>query len=161
MQSAKKKSSTNKCNFCDSKFLVYPSSCKKQKPSKPIDQLRAATQTGANTFGCLVNGEAVVIDKPFLDLSPDFGCQYQLIYHTISGLSFNVNGLDKLDGCHFKGIAMGLDSIQLQETTYLLNAPIVNYGRHGLVNIANGCPPSPLLTYVTDSTFPSTNKMMV
>jgi hypothetical protein len=26
-------------------------------PAKPEDQLPAATQTGANTFGCLVNGQ--------------------------------------------------------------------------------------------------------
>jgi len=32
--------------------------CKKDK--LPIDQLPAATQTGANTFGCLVDGEAVI-----------------------------------------------------------------------------------------------------
>ncbi len=30
--------------------------CEKEKPA-PIDQLPPATQTGANTFGCLVNGE--------------------------------------------------------------------------------------------------------
>ncbi|MBG6110283.1 hypothetical protein H4V97_002519 [Flavobacterium sp. CG_23.5] len=28
------------------------------KPKKPIDQLPPATQTGANTAGCLINGEA-------------------------------------------------------------------------------------------------------
>jgi hypothetical protein len=32
-------------------------SCDKDdKPSNPIDQLPPATQTGAGTFGCLVNG---------------------------------------------------------------------------------------------------------
>ncbi len=31
--------------------------CEKEKLS-PIDQLPPATQTGANTFGCLINGEA-------------------------------------------------------------------------------------------------------
>jgi hypothetical protein len=132
-------------------FTFY--SCKKQKPAKPIDQLPAATQTGANTFGCLVNGQAVVIHKPFGDLSPDFGCQYQLIYPNVSGFSFNLYGTDKIDGCHFKSVEIGLDSIQLQETTYSLNSLFfANYGRDGLVDIANGCPPSPLLTYSTDST---------
>lgn len=34
------------------------SECKKHKPpSNPFDQLPPATQTGANTFGCLVNGK--------------------------------------------------------------------------------------------------------
>jgi hypothetical protein len=132
-------------------FFITFYGCKKQKPSNPIDQLPPATDTGANTFGCLVNGKAVVIHKPFGDLSPDFGCEYQLIYNTVSGYSFNVYGTDVVDGCHFTSVEIGLDSIQLHETTYLLNTPIVNYGRHGLVDIANGCPPSPLLTYLTDS----------
>lgn len=38
-----------------------------------IDCLPEATQTGADTFGCLVNGE------PFVDNSGDFNCFYQLV----------------------------------------------------------------------------------
>lgn len=127
-------------------------SCKKQKPSNPVEQLPAATQTGANTFGCLINGQAVVIHKPFGDLSPSFGCQYQLIYPNVSGYTFNLNGTDKIDGCHFRTVGIFLDSIQLAQNTYILNTGVVKYGRRGLVDIANGCPPSPLLTYWTDST---------
>ena len=43
------------------------------KPSNPIDQLPPATQTGAGTFGCLVNGE------PYVDNSGFFNCFYQLV----------------------------------------------------------------------------------
>ena len=38
-----------------------------------IDCLPEATQTGAGTFGCLVNGE------PFVDNSGNFNCFYQLV----------------------------------------------------------------------------------
>ena len=38
-------------------FVLLSSSCKKSKPTNPVDQLPPETQTGANTFGCLVNGE--------------------------------------------------------------------------------------------------------
>jgi Family of unknown function (DUF6252) len=38
-------------------LLTQCSSCKDQDPS-PEEQLPPATQTGANTFGCLVNGKA-------------------------------------------------------------------------------------------------------
>jgi hypothetical protein len=38
-----------------------------------IDCLPPATQTGAGTFGCLVNGE------PFVDNSGFFNCFYQLV----------------------------------------------------------------------------------
>ena len=34
------------------------SSCKKNEPPKPEDTLPPATQTGANTFGCVINGQA-------------------------------------------------------------------------------------------------------
>ncbi len=37
--------------------LLGLSQCKKKDPD-PVDQLPPATQTGANTFGCLVNGQA-------------------------------------------------------------------------------------------------------
>ena len=135
--------------------IIFPfCGCKKHtsQPANPVDQLPPATQTGANTFGCLINGQVVVIHKPFLDLSPDYGCQYQLIYPTVSGYSLNVFGTDKIDGCHFKSVDVALDSIQLQETTYSLNTSIVQHGRYGLVDISYDCPPSPLLTYITDST---------
>lgn len=39
-------------------LLLFSASCKKEKSKNPIDDLPPATQTGANTFGCLVNGEA-------------------------------------------------------------------------------------------------------
>jgi len=38
-----------------------------------VDCLPPATQTGAGTFGCLVNGE------PFVDNSGNFNCFYQLV----------------------------------------------------------------------------------
>ncbi|MEP6465519.1 MAG: DUF6252 family protein [Parafilimonas sp.] len=127
-------------------------SCKKHTstPANPVGQLPAATQVGANTFGCLINGEVVVIHKPLFDLSPDYGCQYQLIYPTVSGYSFNVNATDYQDGNHFKGVAIGLDSIQLEQTTYLLNISNSPYARYGYVGIATSS--SPLLRYFTDST---------
>ncbi|TAE42968.1 MAG: hypothetical protein EAZ51_05485, partial [Sphingobacteriales bacterium] len=38
-------------------LLMLSASCKKEKAKNPIDDLPPATQTGANTFGCLINGE--------------------------------------------------------------------------------------------------------
>ena len=40
-------------------MLLCAASCKKEKIAE-IDKLPAATQTGANTFGCLVNGKVFV-----------------------------------------------------------------------------------------------------
>ena len=42
-------------------LIVLLTACKKSdNASNPIDQLPPATHTGANTFGCLINGEAFV-----------------------------------------------------------------------------------------------------
>lgn len=38
--------------------LMGLSQCKKKDELTPVDQLPPATQTGTNTFGCLVNGQA-------------------------------------------------------------------------------------------------------
>ena len=40
-------------------------SCDKDndKPTNPVSQLPPATQTGANTFGCLINGEPFVVSN--------------------------------------------------------------------------------------------------
>lgn len=56
-------------------IIFFFSGCNKDddKPSSPIDQLPPATQTGAGTFGCLVNG------VPFVDNSGFFNCFYQLV----------------------------------------------------------------------------------
>ena len=44
------------------------SCCNKEddNPQNPIDQLPLATQTGANTFGCLINGEPFVVTNTSL-----------------------------------------------------------------------------------------------
>ena len=44
-------------------------------PTNPVDQLPPATQTGANTFGCLLDGE---IFKPGLT-NNSYNCFYQLV----------------------------------------------------------------------------------
>jgi hypothetical protein len=49
-----------KANLLPLLALLLLTQCHKSDPdpTKPEDQLPAATQTGANTFGCLVNGQA-------------------------------------------------------------------------------------------------------
>src|SRR5688572_8072475 len=51
------------------------------KPVAEIDKLPPATQTGANTIGCLVNGKALV---PYGNLQTKRVCQYT------DGLNFGV-----------------------------------------------------------------------
>lgn len=53
--------------------LLGLSQCKKKDPD-PVDQLPPATQTGANSFGCLVNGQ------PWTPQGLFFGKPYSLVY---------------------------------------------------------------------------------
>ena len=54
--------------------ITLLSACDKDEPTcQGIDCLPPATQTGAGTFGCLVNGE------PYVDNSGRFNCFYQLV----------------------------------------------------------------------------------
>ncbi len=75
--------------------VIIMTSCHKDDDHiAPIDQLPPATQSGAGTFGCLVNGKA------FIDNSGSFNCFYQLVggeyYFHISGTNFNMipGGID-------------------------------------------------------------------
>jgi hypothetical protein len=76
--------------FCS--FLLLSASCKKEK-SNPIDNLPPATQTGANTFGCLVNGEAF-LPKGSVFAGPILQTQYVSNdgFYSLYISAFNKNG---------------------------------------------------------------------
>ena len=57
-------------------FAIFTLSCcdkDKDNTQNPIEQLPPATQTGAGTFGCLING------VPYVDNSGFFNCFYQFV----------------------------------------------------------------------------------
>jgi hypothetical protein len=58
--------------------LLIGSSCRKHKQANPVDQLPPETQTGANTFACLVDGK---VFKPKGDPfgGPLIKAQYQFV----------------------------------------------------------------------------------
>ncbi|MEO6832121.1 MAG: hypothetical protein ABI169_07960 [Chitinophagaceae bacterium] len=58
--------------FCILTFgiLVFPS-CKKTSTPDPLSQLPAATHSGANTLGCLVNGKAFAVTGHSSFSNPD------------------------------------------------------------------------------------------
>ncbi|AGC76462.1 hypothetical protein LX97_01128 [Nonlabens dokdonensis] len=68
-------------------IIVFLNSCDSDdNDCQGIDCLPPITQTGAGTFGCLVNGE------PFVDNSGSFNCFYQLVD---GEYFFNICGLDE------------------------------------------------------------------
>ncbi|MFY0484113.1 hypothetical protein ACI6PS_16060 [Flavobacterium sp. PLA-1-15] len=80
-------------------LLAFTFACDKdddKKSNNPIDQLPPATQTGAGTFGCLVNG------KPFVDNSGFFNCFYQFVEREYY---FGIQAEDNVS--NIKAIALG------------------------------------------------------
>ncbi|MDP1764807.1 MAG: hypothetical protein Q8L07_13070 [Sediminibacterium sp.] len=59
-------------------FVLLSSSCRKNKPVNPVDQLPPETQTGTNTFGCLVNGQVFKPGGASLS-GGSLQCNYQLL----------------------------------------------------------------------------------
>ena len=98
-------------------LILLCSSCKKNKPVNPIDQLPPETQTGANTFGCLVDG------KVFLPKGDPFGgpvkkAQYQLVN---GKQGFGVSAR-RSEGNESKIVGMIGDSIKVSVGTFNLTS---------------------------------------
>jgi hypothetical protein len=90
-------------------ILLFLTSCKKHKNINPVDQLPSETQTGAGTFGCLINGKVFKPKGP--SLSPILSSNYQYIYSpSPNGFVFQVSATNNVNECEISNITVGLDS---------------------------------------------------
>jgi hypothetical protein len=94
------------------------------EPIPEIDKLPAATQTGAQTFGCLIDGKAWVVKGPFY--------LFGMYQEGILSISADQR-TDKID----RGLTMDLSAQNLQPTTYLLTK--LPAGRGVLSDSIEGC----------------------
>lgn len=122
-------------------FLIYflaftfltASMCKK-KPIEPIDQLPPETQTGANTFGCLVNGQvfkpggasltggSLTCNYQYLGIGPNGGYFFRL-----AAISRNNNSGES------KSVGLFTDSLKiLQGGEYIFIAPRIKGSAYAL-----------------------------
>lgn len=86
------------------------------KPKNPIDQLPPATQTGARTFGCLLDGVAFVPGNQ--NLAKD--CVYQYVNGYYFSLQGNTNPKNQLIG-----LGLSTDNMKIEEgKTYILQDKI-------------------------------------
>ncbi|GAC1311176.1 MAG: hypothetical protein NVSMB24_29990 [Mucilaginibacter sp.] len=94
--------------------LLLSASCKKHvvTPQDELAKLPPATQIGANTFGCLVNGAAFLPDGSNFSLGPIKQCNY---IYTGGGYHFTVAASNKNNSSLIKGIIMGTDSLAIAE----------------------------------------------
>ena len=92
-------------------FAIALNSCNKDddpKPTNPIDQLPPATQTGANTFGCLLDGEVFKPDN----LPNSTNCFYQYVN---GGYYFNVRASKKDKNNVSETIALKTENKQIEQ----------------------------------------------
>jgi hypothetical protein len=102
--------------------LLGLSQCKYNDPA-PADQLPPATQTGANTFGCLVNGQPWTPQG--FNGTPNYSATYDRTYH---GGAFDVRAYRISDsGANREYIYVYADSVQ-------------GPGNYSLVNVKKAAP---------------------
>jgi hypothetical protein len=104
--------------------IFFPG-CKKNKPA--IDQLPPATQTGAGTFGCLVDGK---VFKPKGDLFSGSiaSASYQYLNSSLSkGYFFSVSATNTSTD-FVKGISINTDSLPIKEGQTII---LEKYGKKG------------------------------
>lgn len=108
------------------------SSCKKDKNKNPVDQLPPETQTGANTFGCLVDGKAFKPAGSALS-GPNLAGIYQYIYNgSPNGYVFWIKGTNKKDPRNITSVGFGFDSVQIQVGVYPLRVQKKGQGVGGI-----------------------------
>ncbi|HLV14723.1 MAG TPA: DUF6252 family protein [Xanthomarina sp.] len=82
------------------------------EPTNPIDQLPPATQTGANTAGCLVNGEAFL---------PNNQSVQPLVCHYLDGEDFALGVSKKVNNIYYNiYIYIGNTELQVNQTYQLM-----------------------------------------
>lgn len=130
--------------------LLLSASCKKHVVP-PVDQLSLlppATQTGARTFGCLVNGRAFVPkNRSFLE-GPIMQCNY---IYTSGGFYFDVSGGNDNSNGTPVSILIQTDSLAIKEGQTL---PLTGYATAGEASgtyITSASSVSPLLYFHTNS----------
>ena len=94
--------------------VLTASMCRK-KTVDPIDQLPPETQTGANTFGCLVDGK-VFLPKGDPFAGPVKKAQYQIVN---GRQGFGVSAKNSTSGL-VKGVGIHGDSVSINVGTYNL-----------------------------------------
>jgi len=101
-------------------FILFSfASCRKHKPINLIDQLPPATQTGANTFGCLINGQAFLPKGP--SLGPILQCAYQYLNTDYSkGFFFQLSASHKNNTTDVLAVGIFTDSLSINIGNFVL-----------------------------------------
>ena len=120
----------NRYLFLAAFMILLTVSCKKKESSNPKDELPPITHTGANTFGCLVDGKLFKPKKKIGSTSVVLQCNYQYFkeqHHFLLGAS---NRYEE------KGMGFGMIGTSINRDT------IFNYSFAGSGKMSAGYGPS-------------------
>lgn len=92
-------------------IILTASQCRKNKPENPADQLPPETQTGANTFGCLVNGKVFKPGGASL-IGGSLQCNYQIVNN---GYYFVLIGRNQTGSNLLTSVGLYTDSLPIQQ----------------------------------------------
>lgn len=108
--------------------LLCFAQCKKDKTKTPLEQLPPETQTGANTFGCLINGQ--VFRPGGAQLSGgSLNAIYQHIFpSTPSGYIFGISAKNNQEQCKLRQIGFAFDSVSMRVAVYQLEKRVNGKG---------------------------------
>ncbi len=93
--------------------FITLSSAQCNKDKAPLDQLPPETQTGAGTFGCLVNGE--VFKPKGTGLTTVLTSYYQFVYPGTNGYYFQLAAHRNESNCKSTQIVFNLDSLVITQ----------------------------------------------
>ncbi|CAL2105128.1 conserved exported hypothetical protein [Tenacibaculum sp. 190524A02b] len=98
--------------------ISFTNCSKDEAPIPPLQQLPPMTQVGANTVGCLVNGEVFLPHQKKLFGAPSYSCFHQFLEGNYEfGLGFSSN-----QGTH-RQVIIGTNKLEFTEgQTYQLKA---------------------------------------
>lgn len=95
-------------------LILLSIACKKHviQPQSELSKLPPATQTGANTFGCLVNGQAFTPQDKSIFEGPVLQCNY---IYTAGGYYFTLLVGNKNSDNSVTGVNIETDSLAISE----------------------------------------------
>ena len=119
--------SMNRYLFLAAFIILLVVSCKKKESGNPKDDLPPITHTGANTFGCLVDGKLFKPKKKIGSLSVILQCNYQYFKEQHHFLLAARNAIDNYS------VAFGMLGTPIAGDT------VIHYSYPGSGEMAAGC----------------------
>ncbi len=114
--------------------LILLTGCKKQSSNGLPD----ITQYGANTFGCLINGQVFTPGGGGGTFAPHVST-LSSSYNDLQnlGFTFGIEGLNESNSCNISSVSINFDSVLMQVRTYKLQTIKAGQGEGFYSHVSN------------------------